>query len=166
MFYEEESSCQEGAVCADKFFVSQPTTYSAYGSNNELEVLSSSPIELIRLLYKGALGAVETSRQCLARGQIRQRSAAITKATLILDELAASLDLERGGKIAGDLRELYDYMERRLTHANITQTDAPLAEVQCLIATLSDAWNQINPPELLSPYEVQDTAVIGNSYSY
>ena len=148
------------------FFVSQSTTLSAYRSSHEIEVLSSSPIELIRLLYKGALEAVANSRLFLANGQIRQRSAAITKAALILDELNVSLDLERGGKLAIDLRDLYEYMQRRLMQANIEQTDPPLAEVQSLIATLYDAWNQINPPELLSPFDVQDTAEIGHSYSY
>ena len=147
-------------------FVSQSTTHSAYRSSHEIEVLSSSPVELIRLLYKGALEAVENGRIFLAKGKIRERSAAITKATLILDELTASLDLDRGGKLAADLRELYDYMQRRLTQANIEQSDSPLAEVQSLISTLSEAWNQINPPELFSPLDVQDTAEISHSYSY
>jgi flagellar secretion chaperone FliS len=146
--------------------VSQSTTHSAYRSSHEVEVLSSSPIELTRLLYKGALEAVENGRLYLAKGKIRERSAAITKTTLILDELTASLDLDRGGKLAADLRELYDYMQRRLTQANIEQSDPPLAEVQSLISTLFDAWNQINPPELFSPLDVLDTAEISHSYSY
>ena len=148
------------------FFVSQYTTLNAYRSSHEVEVLSSSPIELIRLLYKGALEAVEAARLHLAQGKIRERSAAITKATLILDELTTSLDLERGGKLAIGLRDLYDYMQRRLTQANIEQSDLPLADVQSLIATLFDAWNQINPVEFHSPSEVIDTAEISHSYSY
>lgn len=148
------------------FFVSQYTKLNAYRSSHEIEVLSSSPIELIRLLYKGALEAVEAARLHLAHGKIRERSAAITKATLILDELSTSLDLERGGKLASGLRDLYDYMQRRLTQANIEQSDPPLADVRSLISTLSDAWNQINPPELHSPNEVIDVAEISHSYSY
>ncbi len=148
------------------FFVSQSTTLSAYRSSYEAEILSSSPIELVRLLYKGALDAVESSRRHLANGKIRERSAAITKAALLIGELTASLDIVRGGKLAVDLRELYDYMQRRLTQANIDQADPPLAEVQSLITTLFEAWNQINPPELFSPGDVEDTAEISHSYSY
>ena len=147
------------------FFVSQ-SSLSAYRSNHEAEILSCSPIELIRLLYKGAIEAVQKSRLDLANGRIRERSAAITKAALILDELSASLDVERGGKLAADLRELYDYMQRRLLQANIDQAEPPLAEVQALIATLYDAWKQINPPEMLSRYDAEDVAEIGHSYSY
>ena len=148
------------------FLVSQSTTLNAYRSSHEVEILSSSPIELIRLLYKGALDSVESSRIFLAKGKIRERSAAITKAALIIDELSASLDFERGGKLAADLRELYDYMQRRLLQANIDQAEPPLAEVQALIATLYDAWKQINPPEMLSRYDAEDVAEIGHSYSY
>jgi flagellar protein FliS len=152
-------------VFADMFFVSQSTTLSVYQSSHEVEVLSSSPIELIRLLYKGALDAVEKSRLHLANGRIRERSGAITKAALILDELTAALDIDRGGKLAVDLRELYDYMRRRLTQANIDQTDPPLAEVVALLTTLYEAWNQINPPHLLTAYDVEDVAEIGHNYS-
>jgi len=147
-------------------FVSQSTTLSAYQSSHEIEVLTSSPIELTRLLYKGALSAVEAGRQHLANGQIRQRSAAITKASLIILELSVSLDIEHGGKLASDLRELYDYMRRRLTEANIDQTDGPLAEVHSLLTTLLEAWNQINPPERFAPEAVEDCAELSHSYSF
>ena len=147
------------------FFVSQYTTLNAYRSSHEVEVLSSSPIELIRLLYKGALEAVEAARLHLSNGKIRERSTAITKATLILDELTVSLDLERGGKLAVGLRDLYGYMQRRLTQANIEQSDPPLADVLSLICTLNEAWSQIDPPEFHSSNEVIDTAEISHSYS-
>ena len=148
------------------FFVSQSTTLSAYRSSHEVEVLTSSPIELTRLLYKGALDAVEASRLHLAKGQIRQRTNAITKAALIIHELSITLDTERGGNLAVDLRELYDYMRRCLTRANVEQVDPPLAEVQSLLSTLYEAWNQINPPELFEPEDIDDAAEIRHSYSF
>lgn len=148
------------------FFVSQSTSLSAYRSSHEAEVFSSSPIELTRLLYKGAIAAVESSRVHLAKGQIRPRSSAITKATLIIHELSGSLSVEQGGKLALDLRELYDYMQRQLTKANIEQSDGPLVEVHSLLTTLFDAWQQINPPELFNPNDFEDTAVMGHSYSF
>ena len=147
-------------------FVSQSTTLSAYRSSHEAEVLSSSPLELTRLLYKGAIDAVEASRSHLAKGQIRQRSASITKATLIINELRSSLDIENGGKLAVDLRELYDYMQRQLTGANIEQIDSPLASVHSLLCTLYDAWLQINPPQVFASHDAGDVAEIRHSYSY
>ena len=147
------------------FFVSQYTTNNAYRSSHEVEVLSSSPIELTRLLYKGAIDAVEASRIHLAKGQIRQRSTAITKATLIVNELSSALDVDRGGSLAIELRELYDYMQRQLTKANIEQIDPPLAEVHSLLSSLYDAWLRVTPAELYHQQDFQDTAEIGHSYS-
>ncbi|HBY61333.1 MAG TPA: flagellar export chaperone FliS, partial [Solibacterales bacterium] len=38
--------------------------------------------------------------------------------------------------------ELYDYMQRRLLEANARQEDAPLAEVERLLSTVRDGWEE------------------------
>jgi flagellar protein FliS len=111
----------------------------------ESRVLSASPVELIRILYESASGAVRDAREHLAAGAIAERSRSINKACGILAELIASLDRERGGEIAGRLGQLYDYMYARLIEANRLQADAPLADVQGLLATLEEAWGAAGP---------------------
>jgi flagellar protein FliS len=118
-------------------------TIQAYQTQQDWEILGASPMELVQALYTGALQATRAARAALASGSIRERSQQITKACAILQELTLTLDRERGGEIAQNLAELYVYMHRRLGHANIQQIDAPLAEVETLLATLADAWNQI-----------------------
>ncbi|MBI2689776.1 MAG: flagellar export chaperone FliS [Acidobacteria bacterium] len=115
----------------------------AYKNQQDWDILGASPLELVRALYRGALQSVRTARTALANGQIRERSAAITKACMIVQELAISLDKDSGGEVAANLAELYVYMHRRLTDANIEQTDAPLAETEHLLATLLEAWSQL-----------------------
>ena len=119
--------------------------YHAHDAYLENRVLSADPTELVRLLYQTGLEAVRDARRHLANGEIVARSRAISKASAVLLELVGSLDLERGGEIAGRLGRLYDYMLRRLTEANFQQSDAPLAEVLSLMATLAEAWNGIRP---------------------
>lgn len=116
---------------------------AAYQNSQDLNVLSASPVELVRLLYRGAIGAVRAARENLEQGDIRGRSRQITKACSIIEELTVSLDKERGGKVAADLAELYVYMHRRLIEANIEQVGGPLAEVEKLLQTLLEAWQQI-----------------------
>jgi flagellar secretion chaperone FliS len=117
----------------------------------ESRVTGAEPVELVRLLYQAATGAVRDARHHLAAGDIAARSRAISKAYAIVAELAGSLDRQRGGALAARLAQLYDYMERRLLEANIQQRDGPLAEVLGLLATLGDAWDgvaaQVRPPE-------------------
>ena len=105
------------------------------------------------MLYRGAMEAIGAARAHLASGAIRERSNQIMRAWRILDELAQSLDHQRGGEISPALARLYAYMQTRLIEANARQADAPLAEVEALLGTLREAWQSVKPappPEALS----------------
>jgi flagellar protein FliS len=119
----------------------------AYKNQQDWDILGASPLELVRALYRGAIQAIRQARTCLANGQIRERSAAITKACAIVQELAISLDKEVGGDVAASLAELYVYIHKRLGDANIEQSDVPLAEAEKLLSTLLEAWSQLEEPQ-------------------
>ena len=108
----------------------------------ETEIMQADPLELVRMLYQGAIEAVGKARQHLRCGQIQERSRQISRAMEILAELNQSLDLERGGSVAKNLCLLYDYMLQRLLEANTQQTEPPLEEVERLLGTLQEGWNQ------------------------
>jgi flagellar protein FliS len=120
---------------------------TAYDAYLESRIESADPVQLVRLLYQGAMAAVRDARRNLASGDIAARSRAVSKAFEILSELASSLDRERGGEIAVRLAQLYDYAQRRLLEANARQQDEPLAEVLGLLSTLSEAWQEIGGTE-------------------
>jgi flagellar protein FliS len=124
---------------------------TAYDAYLESRIESAEPVQLIRLLYQGALAAVRDARRHLASGDIASRSRAVSKAFAIVTELTASLDRERGGEIAVRLMQLYDYVQRRLLEANARQQDEPLAEVLGLLTTLAEAWQGVE--EAGSPAE-------------
>lgn len=115
--------------------------FSAYF---EQQILQADPVELIRMLYKRAITAVQDARRFMESGDIEQRSRAIGKACDILDELTGSLRVEAAPQIASQLQELYVYMQLRLVAANIHKSVEPLAEVMSLLSTLAEAWAQ--PP--------------------
>jgi flagellar protein FliS len=106
----------------------------------ESRVLSADGVELVQILCQGALEAVEGARRHLAAGEIVERSRAISRACAILTELAVSLDHNSGGELSRSLLELYDYMQRRLLEANVSQTEPPLAEVSKLLGVLLEGW--------------------------
>lgn len=113
---------------------------NAYASYLETKILSADPVELIEILYSGALESVERARAALQAGDISTRSKEISKTSEIINELALSLNHEQGGEISRNLAELYDYMQRRLIEANVQQIEAPLIEVGNLLATLREGW--------------------------
>lgn len=115
-------------------------TNNAYRNYVEDEVTEADPLRLVVLLYRGALDAVAAARLSLRNGDIAARSAQVSKAVAIVNELALKLDHGKGGDLSRNLAELYDYAARRLNEANFQQSDEPLAEVQQLLGTLVEAW--------------------------
>ncbi|HLX45249.1 MAG TPA: flagellar export chaperone FliS [Bryobacteraceae bacterium] len=124
----------------------------AYNIQNkylENEVLQADPVKLIRILYRGAIDAVDAARVHLRNGAIRERSRQIGRALAIVHELLRSLDHTRGREISRSLAELYVYMTKRLIEANTLQIDEPLAEVSHLLATLLEAWTSVPAPAVI-----------------
>jgi flagellar protein FliS len=117
----------------------------------QAEVLSADPVKLVQLLYRGAIDSVGTARRHLAAGEIRQRSKSITKAWEILLELIRSLDHNQGGDLSRNLASLYTYMQKRLMEANSQQSDQQLQEVETLLNTLLDGWQQVTAQHSTPP---------------
>jgi flagellar protein FliS len=129
------------------------SSLSAYQNNQENEILSAGPLELVEILYKAAIQSIEDARRHLKSGDIRERSNAISKAGAILNELAQSLDHEKGGAISKNLTELYDYMQRQLLQANMEQIEPPLIETCKLLETLLEGWQTCSSTTPSSAYK-------------
>ena len=99
------------------------------------------PYGIARLLMDGALERVEAAREHLVNGEQPQRQSQLRSAVMIISELRADLDLSRGGPIAANLDDLYDYMCRRLGAADLENGIAALDEVSHLLDALQSAWN-------------------------
>ena len=123
-------------------FGSRSNPASAYSKGGlETSVQSASPHQLIVLLFEGARQAVVIARASMDSGDTAQKGSSITKAIdIILNGLRSSLDLEAGGDLAQNLYALYDYMARRLLHANIHNDRAALDEVLSLLSEIHGAW--------------------------
>jgi flagellar protein FliS len=107
-------------------------------------VSAANPHQLIVLLFEGARQAVVVARSGIEAGDTSKKGASITKAIdIILNGLRASLNLEEGGDLAQNLYALYDYMARRLLHANLHNDTAALEEVLNLLGEIHGAWVDI-----------------------
>src|ERR1035438_10573020 len=73
----------------------------------ESRIMSADPLELVSLLYQGAIDSVRDARKYLAQEDIPARGKAIAKATDILIELEASLNHKAGGSISRRLADMY-----------------------------------------------------------
>jgi flagellar protein FliS len=81
----------------------------------------------------------------MRRGEIEEKGAAITRALEIVGALRASLDMNVPGGLPQRLDALYDYVSRRMLHANIENDPKVLDEVGGLLRVIADAWAQVAP---------------------
>lgn len=109
---------------------------------------SADPHRLIVLLYDGALAAIARGKLFMRAGDIPAKGEALGKAVqIVVEGLNASLDVRVGGELALNLRELYDYVARRITFANSRNDETALDEATRLLSDLREAWMDIRPAQ-------------------
>ena len=109
----------------------------------QTQVRSSSPLELVVLLYDGALRSSAAAIEAMERRDIRARRDAVSRTLAIIGELQGSLDTNKGGDVAAELDRLYLWMTDALVQATVQQDAAPIRDVRRVLETLRDAWSQI-----------------------
>jgi flagellar protein FliS len=105
----------------------------------------ASPHRLIAMLLEGALSRLSKVRGHIQRGETAQKGEVLSQTIDIVGELNGSLDHERGADVARNLASLYDYMSRRLVHANRSNDLAAIDEVADLFREIRDGWDAISP---------------------
>jgi flagellar protein FliS len=109
-------------------------------------VEDASPHKIVAMIYDAVLGEIAAARGAMQRRDVAEKGRAIGRAVRLVQEgLMAPLDLEAGGAIATNLRDLYEYTVYRLTLGNLHSDDAALAECASLMRTLSESWAAIAP---------------------
>jgi len=121
-------------------------------------VAEADPHQLVKMLLDGALGKIAVAKGLVTRGETATKGEVIGQAISIVGGLRSSLDLSKGGEIAANLDNLYEYIERRLLEANLNNDLAILDEVAALLREIKGAWESI-PQELRSKPELSATAV-------
>jgi len=98
-----------------------------------------TPYQMVTRLLDGAMLRLDGAVDELANGHAPSLPAAVS----IIEALRDSLDLARGGALAGNLLELYGYMLRRLDQAEASRDPAGLEEVRGLLGVILEGWEAI-----------------------
>ncbi len=110
----------------------------------ETGVVAATPVELIVMLYDGAIVACRSAIPLIEQRQIEKKSTLLSKAIMIIESgLRLSLNKKVGGEIAQSLDALYGYMSDRLYIANIRNQPEAVEEVIKLLVELKGAWEAI-----------------------
>ncbi|WP_448096810.1 flagellar export chaperone FliS [Luteibacter yeojuensis] len=111
---------------------------------------TADPHGLITMLMDGALERIRFAIGCMVTGNVAGKGEAISKAIEIVGALQAGLNHEVESPLVGQLESLYDYMSRRLLHANLHNDGDALDEVTRLLGQIRESWVAI-PVEARQP---------------
>ncbi len=115
--------------------------YQSIGAHSS--VAAADPYRLVQLMLENVLQRIAAARGHLERGDAARKGEQISKAIAVVGALNASLNLEQGGEIAANLRDLYDYCSVRLVKANAASDADGFDEVMTLVRTIKDGWDGI-----------------------
>ncbi|MBZ2171085.1 flagellar export chaperone FliS [Nitratidesulfovibrio sp. SRB-5] len=117
----------------------------------QTQVTTTTQGELLLLLYDGAIKFLNQAKEKIAERDYAGKGILISKALDIVNELDASLNLEKGGELAENLHKLYFYCSTRLLNANLKMDVTFIDEVIKILSGLRGAYGQIvNTPEAMA----------------
>lgn len=112
--------------------------YAAYQQN---AVTTASPGEVTLLLYNGCLKFIKLATQAMENKKIEEKNTNIQKAQNIITELMVTLNMDL--EISKNMAVMYEYINHRLTEANIKNDPSILQEVEGLVIDFRDTWKQV-----------------------
>ncbi|MGC8965879.1 MAG: flagellar export chaperone FliS [Caldimicrobium sp.] len=120
------------------------------GNYLERQVLEGSPFEHLILLYGKALNSLKLAKNAIESGlndpdTVKTKVENLSKAMDILIYLQAILDLEKGGEIAKNLKEIYQTLIQALLEVNFSNNLKPLNDSIEILEKLRNAWMEIKP---------------------
>jgi flagellar protein FliS len=134
--------------------VSSRSAYAYQRASVDASVEMADPHQLVTLLFDALQRALGSAKLSIQSGDVAGKCKHITTAVRILEEgLIAPLDIEKGGELALNLKDVYEYSVRRLIMANAKNDIALLDEVVHLMEPIASGWKQINGngPAYLKP---------------
>jgi len=135
------------------------TSATAATKYQHSQITHADPVQLIVLLYDGALFRIAQGRQRFQEKDLLHAGLAISKAQAIVGELQKSLNMEAGGDIAENLSRLYAYLHELLVQAMLENRAEPLEEATTLLNELRGAWGEV-ARQAKAVFETNQTAMM------
>ena len=119
---------------------------SGYGGATNYQtqaLMTASPAQLVVMLLEKATASLNEAIAAIEGGQIEDRWRANKRAIEIINHLDLTLDLDRGGEIAKNLRSLYSFALRRLADVDFKNDTQAARDVIKLLEPLLTSWREL-----------------------
>ncbi|MCW2950551.1 MAG: Hpt protein [Thermoleophilia bacterium] len=105
-------------------------------------VETASPEQLTLMCYDGALRFMRRAAKALEDRDLAGANNATGRAQAIINELNVTLDMDRGGEIARNLRDLYLFVNRHMAAGLAGNQPELIRESIGLVRELREAWSE------------------------
>ena len=121
--------------------------YNPAKTYKTISLQTANQLELVVRMYEGAIRFLELAKLGFEQTDPVERIQTIHNNVMrsmeIISELNLTLDMERGGETATQLRDLYNYFENRLFESNMRKDMTGIQEVIDRLGSLLEAWEEI-----------------------
>jgi len=129
----------------------------------QTQITTTTQGDLLIMLFDGAIKFLNRAKESIDAKDYAQKGILISKALDILAELQGSLNAQKGGDVAENLKKIYLLCSSKLLMANLKMDKNLVDEVIRILSGIRDAFAQINTPEFVpaSPGPVQQARATG-----
>ena len=117
----------------------------------QTQVTTTTQGDVLLMLFDGALKFLKRAKERMAAKDYAEKGILISKALDVVAELQSSLNPQKGGEVAENLRKLYFLCSTKLLTANMNMDQNLIDEVMRMLSGVRDAFAQINTPEFAPP---------------
>ncbi|MGC2193124.1 MAG: flagellar export chaperone FliS [Terriglobales bacterium] len=118
----------------------------------------TTPVGRVVLLYEQAIQDLGGAVAAIGSQEIEPRTQKIGHALLVIGQLQACLDLERGGEVGRNLDRFYALVRQRLLEAQINASAVILREQMDLLLSVRAAWIEVEKTETQAAADVASQA--------
>ena len=116
-------------------------SYASHSSSyREMEIQSASPERLVVIVFEQLVVNLERARIAMERKDIELRVTSLRRARGLVGELLATLDFEKGGALANQLADLYQFMLYELVDIGQRGDVATMRKLVNIATSLRDGF--------------------------
>lgn len=108
------------------------------------EIEQASPVRIVVMLYDKAIALLRQAVQHIDRNNVKAKGEALNRVVEIIAELQAVLNREEGGVVTQNLDQMYEFMIRSITLANLNSDSRPLDGVLKVLEELRKGWQELD----------------------
>jgi len=116
---------------------------SALSAYKETSVLTSDSLSLVLMLYEEGIRYLKEALEAYEKRDYEKKAERLIYGMEVISELLASLDLEKGGEIAKNLRDIYTFMLRELLLFDAEEKPERIKGVIDMLQQLKESYEEV-----------------------